>query len=86
MAKDRKRIEEEILTDERLGEEEDYEEYARMRDAREGVRARQAKISEEEQARQSREYESRKRQQEEEQLRKQDERRIKAEIQGVFRI
>ena len=55
MAKDRKRIEEEILTDERLGEEEDYEEYARMRDAREGVRARQAKISEEEQARQSRE-------------------------------
>ena len=78
MAKDRKRIEEEILTDERLGEEEDYEEYARMRDAREGVRARQAKISEEEQARQSREYESRKRQQEEEQLRKQDERRIKA--------
>lgn len=78
MAKDRKRIEEEILADERLGEEEDYEEYARMRDAREGVRARQAKISEEEQARQSREYESRKRQQEEALIRKQDERRIKA--------
>ena len=78
MAKDRKRIEEEILTDERLGEEEDYEEYARMRDAREGVRARQAKISEEEQARQSREYEARKRQREEDQLRKQDARRIKA--------
>ncbi len=78
MVKDRKRIEEEILTDERLGEEEDYEEYARMRDAREGVRARQAKISEEEQARQSREYEARKRQREEDQLRKQDARRIKA--------
>lgn len=78
MAKDRKRIEEEILTDERLGEEEDYEEYARMREAREGVRARQAKISEEEQVRQSREYEARKRQREEDQLRKQDARRIKA--------
>lgn len=40
MAKNRKEIEDRILMEEELGEEEDYEEYARQRDAREGVRRR----------------------------------------------
>lgn len=57
MAKSRKEIEEEILTVERIGEEEDYEEYARQREEREGIRTRRARIEEEEERRQTSEYE-----------------------------
>ena len=78
MAKNRKQIEDEILTDERLGEEEDYEEYARQRDAREGQRAIRARIREEEEDRQRREYEQRERLREEASRRAGDERRLKA--------
>ena len=78
MAKNRKQIEDEILTDERLGEEEDYEEYARQRDAREGQRAIRARIREEEEDRQRREYEQRERLREEASRRAGDEHRLKA--------
>ena len=61
MAKNRRDIEDEILIDERLGDEEDYEEYARRRDAREGQRAIKSRIDEEEESRQNREYELRER-------------------------
>ena len=44
MAKNRKEIEDRILMEEELGEEEDYEEYARQRDAREGVRRRKERL------------------------------------------
>ena len=57
--KKRKEIEDEILMDERLGDEEDYEEYARLRDAREGQRAIRSRIDEEEEIRQNREFERR---------------------------
>ena len=60
MAKNRRQIEDEILRNEALGDEEDYEEYARLRDAREGVRSRQMRIEQEEEARQRKEYEKRK--------------------------
>ena len=57
MAKNRKEIESDILIDERIGEEEDYEEYARLREEREGIRARKTRIEEENERRQSAEYE-----------------------------
>lgn len=77
MAKKRKNIEDEILIEERLGDEEDYEEYARQRDAREGVQARQNRIHEEEEMRQTREYERMQQLKEEEALRRKDDRRIR---------
>ena len=55
MAKNRKEIEDRILMEEELGEEEDYEEYARQRDAREGVRRRKERLELEEELRQNRE-------------------------------
>ena len=57
MAKFRKDIEDEILNAERMGEEEDYEEYARLREEREGIRSRKERIAQEEQRRQAMEYE-----------------------------
>ena len=57
MAKFRKDIEDEILNAERMGEEEDYEEYARMREEREGISSRKERIAQEEQRRQAMEYE-----------------------------
>ena len=78
MAKNRREIEDEILTDERLGEEEDYEEYARNRDAREGQRAIRNRIREEEEERQRREYEQRERMRTEASRRAEDERRLRA--------
>ena len=57
MAKKRKDIENDILIEERIGEEEDYEEYARLREEREGIRARKTRIEEEHERRQSAEYE-----------------------------
>ena len=57
MAKNRKDIENDILIEERIGEEEDYEEYARLREEREGIRARKTRIEEENERRQSAEYE-----------------------------
>ena len=57
MAKKRKDIENDILIEERIGEEEDYEEYARLREEREGIRARKTRIEEENERRQSAEYE-----------------------------
>ena len=77
MAKNRKQIEDEILRNEVLGDEEDYEEYARLRDAREGVRSRKTRIEQEEEARQSREYEKRRQLQEEEARRRAEENRLR---------
>lgn len=77
MAKNRKQIEDEIMQNEVLGDEEDYEEYARLRDAREGVRARQVRIEQEEETRQRREYERRKSQREEEARRREEENRLR---------
>ena len=57
MAKNRKDIENDILIEERIGEEEDYEEYARLREEREGIRARRTRIEEENERRQNAEYE-----------------------------
>ncbi len=57
MSKNRKITEDEILTEERMGEEEDYEEYARMREEREGIRSRRERIALEEERRQAMEYE-----------------------------
>ena len=57
MAKNRKDIENDILIEERFGEEEDYEEYARLREEREGIRARRTRIEEENERRQNAEYE-----------------------------
>ena len=56
MAKKRKDIENDILIEERIGEEEDYEEYARLREEREGIRARRTRIEEENERRQNAEY------------------------------
>ena len=77
MAKNRGEIEKEILIQERLGEEEDYEEYARRRDAREGFRTRK-RIEAEEEARQRKEFERRQKLSEEQSRRTQNERRIRA--------
>lgn len=77
MAKNRKQIEDEILRNEVLGDEEDYEEYARLRDAREGVRSRKTRIEQEEETRQSREYEKRRQLQEEEARRRAEENRLR---------
>ena len=57
MAKNRKDIENDILIEEPIGEEEDYEEYARLREEREGIRARRTRIEEENERRQNAEYE-----------------------------
>ena len=57
MAKNRKDIENDILIEERIGEEEDYEEYARLREEREGIRARRSRIEEENERRQNAEFE-----------------------------
>ena len=57
MEKNRKDIENEILNEEKMGEEEDYEEYARLREEREGIRSRKERIAQEEQRRQAMEYE-----------------------------
>ena len=57
MEKNRKDLENEILNEERMGEEEDYEEYARLREEREGIRSRKERIAQEEQRRQAMEYE-----------------------------
>ena len=78
MTKNRKDIENEILIDERLGDEEDYEEYARYRDAKEGIKARQSRINEEEEMRQNREYERIRQRRNEEIRKKEEERRIRA--------
>ena len=77
MAKNRKEIEDRILMEEELGEEEDYEEYARQRDAREGVRRRKERLELEEELRQNREYERIRQQREEEKLRRSANRRLK---------
>ena len=77
MAKNRKEIEDRILMEEELGEEEDYEEYARQRDAREGVRRRKERLELEEELRQNREYERIRQQREEENLRRSENRRLK---------
>ena len=77
MAKNRKEIEDRILMEEELGEEEDYEEYARQRDAREGVRRRKERLELEEELRQNREYERIRQQREEEKLRRSENRRLK---------
>ena len=77
MAKSRRQIENEILMNERLGDEEDYEEYARRRDAREGQRAIQSRISEEEEDRQRREYERREMQRQEAYRAARSERRLR---------
>ena len=75
MAKNRKDIENDILIEERIGEEEDYEEYARLREEREGIRARKTRIEEENERRQSAEYERRKsRKAEEERIREEEKR------------
>lgn len=75
MAKNRKDIENDILIEERIGEEEDYEEYARLREEREGIRARKTRIEEENERRQSAEYERRKsRKAEEEHIREEKKR------------
>ena len=76
--KKRKEIEDEILMDERLGDEEDYEEYARLRDAREGQRAIRSRIDEEEEIRQNREFERREKKRVEASLSAENERRMKA--------
>ncbi|MBQ9033121.1 MAG: LCP family protein, partial [Lachnospiraceae bacterium] len=57
MSKNRKITEDEILIEERMGEEEDYKEYARMREEREGIRSRRERIALEEERRQAMEYE-----------------------------
>ena len=57
MSKNRRTMEDEFLSEERMGEEEDYEEYARMREAREGIRSRRDRIALEEERRQAAEYE-----------------------------
>ncbi len=77
MAKNRKEIEDRILMEEELGEEEDYEEYARQRDAREGVRRRKERLELEEELRQNREYERIRLQREEEDLRRSEKRRLR---------
>ncbi|MBP3882774.1 MAG: LCP family protein [Lachnospiraceae bacterium] len=75
MAKNRKDIENDILIEERIGEEEDYEEYARLREEREGIRARKTRIEEENERRQNAEYERRKsRKAEEERIREEEKR------------
>ncbi len=77
MAKNRRDIEDEILIDERIGDEEDYEEYARLREAREGTGAGRSRLYEEEEMRQTREYERITREKAEESQRRQDERRAR---------
>ena len=73
MAKNRKDIENDILIEERIGEEEDYEEYARLREEREGIRARRSRIEEENERRQNAEFErARKRKAEEARAREEE--------------
>lgn len=75
MEKKRKDIENDILIEERIGEEEDYEEYARLREEREGIRARKTRIEEENERRQSAEYERIKNRKAEEKRVKEEEKR-----------
>ena len=75
MAKNRKDIENDILIEERIGEEEDYEEYARLREEREGIRARKTRIEEENERRQSAEYERLKKRKAEEKRVREEEKR-----------
>ena len=73
MVKKRKDIENDILIEERIGEEEDYEEYARLREEREGIRARRSRIEEENERRQNAEFErARKRKAEEARAREEE--------------
>ena len=73
MAKNREDIENDILIEERIGEEEDYEEYARLREEREGIRARRSRIEEENERRQNAEFErARKRKAEEARAREEE--------------
>ena len=73
MAKNRKDIENDILIEERIGEEEDYEEYARLREERDGIRARRSRIEEENERRQNAEFErTRKRKAEEARAREEE--------------
>ena len=73
MAKNREDIENDILIEERIGEEEDYEEYARLREEREGIRARRSRIEEENERRQNAEFErTRKRKAEEARAREEE--------------
>ena len=75
MAKKRKDIENDILIEERIGEEEDYEEYARLREEREGIRARRTRIEEENERRQNAEYERAKKRKAEEARAREEEKR-----------
>lgn len=77
MPKNRKEIEDKILMQEELGEEEDYEEYARRRDAREGIKRRNAMQAREEEQRQTREYEKIRDRKAEESLKREQEKRIR---------
>ena len=77
MAKDRKEIENDILIEEMIGEEEDYEEYARLREEREGIRARRARIEEEEERRQTGEYERRREREAEEKRSREEKRKLR---------
>ena len=78
MAKDRKEIENDILIEEMIGEEEDYEEYARLREEREGIRARRTRIEQEEERRQTGEYERKKEQEAEEKRIREEKKRLRA--------
>ena len=61
------------MIEERIGEEEDYEEYARLREEREGIRARRSRIEEENERRQNAEFErARKRKAEEARAREEE--------------
>ena len=75
MAKKRKDIENDILIEERIGEEEAYEEYARLREEREGIRARRTRIEEENERRQNAEYERAKKRKAEEARAREEEKR-----------
>ena len=78
MAKYRKDIEDEIRNEERMGEEEDYEEYARMREEREGIRTRKERIDWEEQQRQTIEYERMRNREAQEKQAREEQKRIRS--------
>lgn len=78
MAKYRKDIEDEIRNEERMGEEEDYEEYARMREEREGIRTRKERIDREEQQRQTIEYERMRNREAQEKQAREEQKRIRS--------
>ena len=78
MAKYRREIEDEIRSEERMGEEEDYEEYARMREEREGIRSRRDRIDREEERRQTIEYERIRERQAQERQAREEQNRIRS--------